>query len=317
MNDRARQAMEAVESSAAARARFVAAYGRPGDAVAELRAEVRPDAAADAARETEAERLRRVAFDRTSTPDEEAAAELARRELARLEGEAQERRAALDRAIDAALEPQAHPEVDGDDADTATSRTTTGTTTGITTGTTTAAATQAARGEPETAPSRRPAWLVPATIALVLGVVATSAVWAWQGAPKTPAAVSASGSPTPIEYFLGDPPDETAEPGDLAAAEVWFERDQTDEDLVGVGELRPEFDRDSVRLVHSSPVARVWVAKQVDGRLCLETTDTFSQVTNGTCAIPAEFALRGLSVASNVLTADWNGPQVRVVLSQR
>ena len=309
MTDRASRALGVVERDAAARARFTAAYGRPGDPVALLRREVRPDAAADAAREAEVERLRRVAFDRTSTPEEEAAAEIARRELAHLEREEQTGREALARAIDTVLEAEAHPPpvvaVSGDvvavsgDADPVSGD----------------AYLENDAFEKES--PRRPAWIVPAAVALVLGVAATSAVWAWQGSAETPAALSVSRSPTPIEYFLGDPPDATAEPGDLEAAEVWFEREQTEEDLVGVGELRPEFDRASVRLVHSSPVARVWVAKQVDGRLCLETTDTFSQVTNGTCAAAAEFAVRGLSVASNVLTADWNGPQVRVVLSQR
>ena len=294
MTDRASRALEAVERDPAARARFAAAYGRPGDPIALLRREVQPDATADAARDAEVERLRRVAFDRTTTAEEEAAAELARRDLAALEEETRASRAALDRAIDAALEPGAHPPVASDPGDTAPTD-----------------------APDATARTRRPAWLLPAAVALVVGVAATSAVWAWQGSDELPAAVSASRSPSPIEYFLGDRPDGIPEPGDLSAAEVWFEREQTDEDLVGVGELRPEFDRGSVRLVHSSPIARVWVAKQVDGKLCLETTDTFSQVTNGTCAVAGDFEQSGLAVASNVLTADWNGPQVRVVLSQR
>ena len=105
MTDRASRALEAVERDPAARARFAAAYGRPGDPVAVLRREVRPDATADAARDAEVERLRRVAFDRTNTAEEEAAAELARRDLAALEEETRASRAALDRAIDAALEP--------------------------------------------------------------------------------------------------------------------------------------------------------------------------------------------------------------------
>jgi hypothetical protein len=293
MTDRASRALEAVERDPAARARFTAAYGRPGDPVALLRREVQPDATADADRDAEVERLRRVAFDRTNTAEEEAAAELARRELAALEQETRASRAALDRAIDAALEPGAHPPVVGDPE-------------GVE---------RTDDEKPEQ--SLRPAWLIPAAVALVVGIAATSAVWAWQGPDQMPAAVSASRSPSPIEYFLGDRPDGIPEPGDLSAAEVWFEREQTDEDLVGVGELRPEFDRGSVRLVHSSPIARVWVAKQVDGKLCLETTDTLSQVTNGTCAVAGDFEQNGLSVASNVLTADWNGPQVRVVLSQR
>jgi hypothetical protein len=84
-----------------------------------------------------------------------------------------------------------------------------------------------------------------------------------------------------------------------------------EEDLVGVPELRPEFERSSVRLT------RVWLVKQIDGRLCLETTDTETQTTVGTCVPSSDFEKRAISASSNVLTAVWGGTQLSVVRSRR
>ncbi|GAB2468494.1 hypothetical protein HD599_000585 [Conyzicola lurida] len=165
---------------------------------------------------------------------------------------------------------------------------------------------------------RRFPWLRPAIVGLAIGaVVAGGLVWTLQ-----PAAVSAPDAvPTPastgMTYFLGDPPTSSDVPGDLAAAELWFADEQTDDDLVGVGDLRPEFDRSSLRMVHDGALARVWLARQFDGKLCVYTTETESQSTVGSCVDSVEFERRGISVTSNVLTASWNGSQVRVVLTQR
>jgi hypothetical protein len=90
---------------------------------------------------------------------------------------------------------------------------------------------------------------------------------------------------------------------------------QSDDDLVGVPELRSEFDRNSVRLVHHSPAARVWIARQTDGSLCLETTETATQITNGSCVDAERFERESLRVNSSVLTAAWTGSQLSVVLS--
>jgi hypothetical protein len=283
MTERARQALEAVEADTSARSRLREAWTLDADPVAALRTAAEVDEFALPTTSAASARLRRLAFGRASTPAEEAAAEDARRELALIDARAEERRRALDAAIAAVLDVP--PPVE--------------------------APPTAPILDPQ--PPRRRSWLVPTLVGLGVGAaLALGAVWS-AGGGATPAAVSTP-SPTALDYFLGDPPESTRGPGDLAAAEAWFVREQTAEDLVGVGELRPEFDRDSVRLVHSSGAARVWLARQVDGRYCLETTETESQITNGTCVAADLFAEQGLTVSSNVLDAAWNGAQVRVVL---
>jgi hypothetical protein len=284
MTERARRALEAVESDPAARSRLRETWTLDADPVAALRTAAEAGEFSLPTPSAASARLRRLAFGRVSTPAEEVAAEDARRELALIEARAAERRHALDAAIAAVLDVPSAP------------------------------AEPLAAPTPDPEPPRRRGWLAPALVGLGVGAaLALGAVWS-TGGGAAPAAVS-SPSPTALDYFLGDPPESTRGPGDLAAAEAWFLREQTEEDLVGVGELRPEFDRDSVRLVHSSGAARVWLARQVDGRYCLETTETESQITNGTCVAADLFAEQGLTVSSNVLDAAWNGAQVRVVLT--
>lgn len=304
MSDRAREALELVEADADARAALVSHYAGDGDPVAALRELVHPDAAAAAALDAHLAQLRRLAFGRTETGEDEAAAAAARRQLEAIAAVERAHHDALDRAITAALVHRAHP---------------------LTAAESTAQAapdsprptTDDDYDEPEPEQPRRP-WLLPAAIGLVVGALAVAALaWAFQPRVDEGRAPTPRPTSTGTSYFLGDPPASTAEPGDLAAAERWFEPAQTDNDLVGVGDLRPEFDRDSVRLVHESALARVWVVKQTDGKLCLETTETVSQVTSGTCSTADDFSSRGISVSSDVLTATWNGGQLRVVLARR
>ena len=263
------------------------------------------DARASAENTTDLERLRRIAFGRTSTDAEVAAAAAARLRLAELEAAAsleasreQQRRAAAEReALQRASAREAtgvaHPlDADGDDS-----------------------------GDDTDAPARtarRRAWLLPAAAGLLVGaVLGGGALWLARPAPVEPPAVSASQNPSDggINYFLGEPT-ESLPPGDVEAALAWFSRVQTEEDLVGVPELRSEFDRNSVRLVHSAPAARVWIARQTDGKICLETTATATQITNGSCVDPEEFGREGVRVDSAVLSAVWTGSQLSVVLSR-
>jgi len=255
------------------------------------------DAAPDAARRDEIDRLRRVAFGRTSTADDERAAGAALIELARIDAEVDAEREA---ARIAAL-PPAEP----------------------------AAASVA---EPVEAPHepqlpRWRSWLAPAAVGLVAGaLVASGVILAFPPAPDAPVAADSTPAPDGIDYFLGDAPEAESTDGTLAgmtsaggdpqAAERWFADAQTDEDLEGVGSLLPEFDRESVRLVHASGIARVWVAKRVDGQLCLEVTVSETDYTSGSCAPPPDFADRGLTVSSDTITVRWNGSQASVLLAQ-
>ena len=281
------------------------------------------DARASAENTTDLERLRRIAFGRTSTDAEVAAAAAARLRLAELEAAAsleasreQQRRAAAEReALQRASAREAtgvaHP-LDGDDDHAG----------GHLGGNPAAGSADPGDylGDDTDAPARtarRRAWLLPAAAGLLVGaVLGGGALWLARPAPVEPPAVSASQDPSDggINYFLGEPT-ETLPPGDVEAALAWFSRVQTEEDLVGVPELRSEFDRNSVRLLHHSPAARVWIARQTDGKICLETTATATQITNGSCVDAEEFGRDALRVTSSVLTAAWTGSQLSVVQS--
>jgi len=259
----------------------------------------------------EREQLRRLAFGRTTTDAEVAAAAAARLRLGALEAEEaaraleREERARADReasrrARALAEAQQAHP------------------LTGTGSGTGTGTGTGEDEGETDPEPARWRARLLPAAVGLLVGAAVVGVVvWATVPAPGGPVAQSPSPAASGgVNYFLGEPPvGEELPPGDVAAAQRWFAPAQTEEDLVGVPELREDFDRGSVRLVHSSPAARVWVARKTDGSLCLETTETASQITSGSCVIPEEFARKSLLVGSDALTAVWSGSELSVVLA--
>ena len=258
------------------------------------------DAAPDAARTQEIDRLRRVAFGRTSNPDDERAARAALIELARIDAQvAAEREAARVAALPP--EPVAEPAADS--------------------------AAEPAEAPPEQHPPRWRRWLAPAAVGLVVGALAASGlILAFPPASLAPDTASSTPAPDGIDYFLGDAPEVTstdgtlagmtATGGDLQAAERWFAEPQTDADLEGVGSLLPEFDRDSVRLVHASDIARAWVAKRVDGQLCLEVTVRETDYTSGSCALPPDFTERGLTVSSDPITARWNGDQISLLLAK-
>jgi len=263
------------------------------------------DAAPDAARGDEVDRLRRLAFGRTSTEAEERAAEAALVELARIDAEIDAERELARQAALPVAEPVEEPVAELVEAPI----------------------------EPE--PRRWRRWIAPAAVGLVVGaLIATGIAFAHPPAVvSNPSALPSStsvtdnGASTNVNYFLGDAPDQTGSSdgtlagmtstgGDLQAAAVWFEKPQTDEDLVDVGTLLPEFDRGSVRLVHASSIARAWVAKRVDGQLCLEVTVSETDYTSGSCALPQDFSDRGLTVSSDTITVRWNGGQVNVLLAQ-
>ena len=251
----------------------------------------------------EREQLRRLAFGRTTTDAEVAAAATARLRLGALEAEdaaralEREERARADREASRrarvlAEAEQAHPLTgtgEGED-----------------------------EGETDAESARWRARVLPAAVGLLVGAAVVGGV-VWATVPAPGGTVAQSPSPAAsggVNYFLGEPPvGEELPPGDVAAAQRWFAPAQTEEDLVGVPELREDFDRGSVRLVHSSPAARVWVARKTDGSLCLETTETASQITSGSCVIPEEFARRSLLVGSDALTAVWSGSELSVVLA--
>ena len=276
------------------------------------------DAAPDAARSDEIDRLRRVAFGRTSGAAGESAARAALVELARLEAERAAEQAAETAARAAATEAArlaAVPHVEPEPASPCDPAV-------------------AAEAADEAEPRRWRRWLAPAAAGVLVGALIAGGIalalprpTATTGAPGTAGAADGA-APDDLDYFLGDPGDEststdgtiagmTGKGGDPRAAERWFAEPQTADDLADVGTLLPEYDRGSVRLVHASEVARVWVAKRVDGQLCLEVTVQQTDYSSGSCALPPDFSARGLTVSSDAVTVRWNGGQVNVLLAPR
>jgi hypothetical protein len=281
----ARRALDAVERDASARAILIAAYDGDGDAVTALRDRVVPDAAAAAARDRELDALRRAAFGRTSTSAEAVRAAEAHALLA----SADERRAddgrALDRAIAAVLavpaDPSPHP----------------------------ARATHP--GSPP-APRRRrlPALWALGGFALGAGIVAAVVA-------ALPSAALDTALVTPGALAIPPGADETeARRGDVEAAERWLQRAWTAADAIPVP--LEDIDPASTRLVSGgSSDGAVWVAREVDGGLCLVVAASVDGAYASSCATPEEFAERGAMVAVNEgmagvpsIGATWDGAHV-------
>jgi hypothetical protein len=289
----ARRALDAVERDATARAILTAAYDGTGDAVAALRERAVPDAAAAAARDRELDALRRAAFGRTSTSAEAARAAHAHALLA----SADERRArdgrSLDRAIAAVLaetaDPSPHPA---------------GTARSVESGT---------DSSPPPAPVRRrrlPALWALGGFALGAGIVAVVAAALPTAAPETALV-------TPGDLAIPPGPDEAeVRRGDLEAAERWLQRAWTAADAIPVP--LEDIDPASTRLVSGgSSDGAVWVAREVDGGLCLVVAASVEGAYASSCATLEEFAERGAMVAVNEgmagvpsIGATWDGAHV-------
>jgi hypothetical protein len=302
MTEPARRALDLVERDAGARAAFVAAYTGEGDAIAALRARVAPDDSTDAAHERELDALRRTAFGRTTSPVEAARAAEAHALLARADESRAAAELALDAAIAAVLPDGTAPRHGSAAAGTAP---------------------DAARVDDSAAhgrgiPSR---WrrLVPA--GLVLGGCALGAGVAVAVSASLVVDQPENAVITPGALAIPPQPDESeVRGGDLEAAERWLQRVPTEADAIPVPleDIVPE----SSRLVSGGKSdGTVWVAREVDGALCLVVAGRVNGALATSCATPEEFVERGAMVALNEgmagvpsIGATWDGAHVYVTV---
>jgi len=230
--------------------------------------------------------LRRIAFGRTHSLDDEARAAAARHELEMASTIAAEPAEPAEPQLEAlrAPEPAPHP-------------------------------------YPEIAqgPRSRHAWLVPIAAALVVGLLlGVGGTLLTARGPVVPVAVptntfaaGSTGRPPSVVPLSADQP-VTGSPGDVAAAMLWFDTVQVDEDeadewIVGDSDIVDT----STRLVYSMGGSKVWIAQSASGQLCLIS----SSIDQGAlmCATPAEFASTGIPLhVKGSLSVVWNGQRLLV-----
>ena len=293
----ARRALALVESDSRMRAAFEAAYAAEGDALAALRGRALPDAAARAARRHELDDLRRVAFGRTSSPEEEARAAEAHTALIALERAHHVRKAALAAAVAAVL---AAPTVAAP-----------------------VAVSDAEPGAEVAAGSIRPPslWrrlaLPVGAFALVIAVAAVALPLLFTPDAPDPVADFGTGEgllpPEPVEAGA-------LRPGDLEAAERWLAQPQTETDLVAL--QFEDIDPSTTRLAAGGAGAgTTWVARDDDGGLCVVVSIGAASSFAASCSPPDMFVLHGAMVSLNQgvagtpsIEAAWDGAHVYVTV---
>jgi hypothetical protein len=293
----ARRALALVESDSRMRAAFETAYAAEGDALAALRGRVLPDAAARAARRRELDDLRRVAFGRTSSPEEEARAAEAHTALIALERAHHVRKAALTAAVAAVL---AAPTVAAP-----------------------VAVSDAEPGAEVAAGSIRPPslWrrlaLPVGAFALGIAVAAVALPLLFTADAPDPVADFGSGEgllpPEPVEAGA-------LRPGDLDAAERWLAQPQTETDIVAL--QFENIDPSTTRLAAGGAgTGTTWVARDDDGGLCVVVTIGAAGTFAASCSPPDMFVLHGAMVSLNQgvagapsIEAAWDGAHVYVTV---
>jgi hypothetical protein len=258
------------------------------------------------------QQLERIAFGRTHGPEDEAAASAARQELAEVAGAAQV--AARERANShefATGRPLLEDDLGG----------------------------QGAPPNPDVPPPPPPelqrtvahrlrrAWLVP--------IIVCSVVVGYYGAPmavagmlqdppsSTPAPVVPSPVfPTPTsESPTPEPPSidgvSAGQPSSLKEADAWFEtlpRNSDallDPDVAGGLELDPT----AIRFVQSSGAEfQVWVARKLDGDLCVVGSEAEGVSAFAGCNTREGFARSGVTMSHGGYSMIWNGSSVTVTM---
>ena len=232
--------------------------------------------------------LRRIAFGRTRSAEDEARAEAAHFEL-----EALLAPPAAERETPPAPVPVLPPEVSSE-----------------------------ATGDAASEHGRRPAWLIPAAAALAVGILigAGGALLAQPTAavpvavPTSTFAAGSSDRPPVVAPLSADHPVEGS-PGDVAAALVWFEGDQSTKDKADESLMQGnDIVESSTRLVYSSDQDKIWIAQTSDGKLCMLARSHDSGALM--CSTPDEFVATGIPLhVKGALSVVWNGQRMVVSTS--
>ncbi len=154
----------------------------------------------------------------------------------------------------------------------------------------------------------RVGWVVPiAAAAVVIGALGALQITGWFG-PGAPGEVPATISPT-------DPPPEgwIQMPGDLQAADAWFDRPATGSDAYPFEDLlrSNHIDPYDVRFALAGGGGwNVWVGRSTDRKLCLLIADAASESGAAGCFERARFAINGAHLGMGDRMAHWFGAEV-------
>jgi hypothetical protein len=231
--------------------------------------------------------LRRIAFGRTRSAEDEARAEAAHLELEAL---------LAPPAAVAAPTPESQPEPEAEPV-----------------------------AAPGPAPERRrTAWVLPAAAALVVGVLLGAGAMAatGRGIPATAVAPTptftpgSSGLPSEVDPLRASL---ALEEGSIEGAQVWLSGEQNIDDKLPSSTYIYEglnLDASSTRLALAGPRGTVWVATTTDGKYCIFVR-TDSQ-TGGDCVAPETLVSTGLSVlADSRFLVAWNGERMATSTATR
>lgn len=121
-----------------------------------------------------------------------------------------------------------------------------------------------------------------------------------------------------LEAAEGAPHAPGSGPGDVAAANAWFDSavpssDQPPaprflKDMMGVDPAAVSYSR-----LESAPWVEVWLAKQGSVGFCIASTDDQGETNFGDCATNDEFQLRGLALTAFGFSMFWDGTSLSSV----
>ncbi|GAB2468505.1 hypothetical protein HD599_000587 [Conyzicola lurida] len=245
---------------------------------------------------TDLDELRRIAYGRTTGPDEEAAAALARVELATHESERLDAARRVEPVEAPAVEETAeHADDPGEDDEPGYLR--------------------------RLAASWR-AWIVPAAVAFVAGIgVAAASFFGYAGLMTTEQTSAITpGTNTSERFQEGSTVVEIPEavPGDVEAAQALFERAQEPDDVITTTP-DPMVIPESTRLLVTTPFFSGYAGLSQTGEVCVMIVD--ASVGTGTSCAPFEgFADTGVSVGfgqsiGRSTQMSWDGNDVTITMT--
>ena len=155
--------------------------------------------------------------------------------------------------------------------------------------------------------SIRVAWLVPIVAgSIAIGYAASiGPLESMSGTPISTATQTPSAEPT-------DEPTSGRRPGDLAAADSWFDRAYKETDTFPDAVALEQFGiaAEDMRIaINGGDKGSVWVARAGDA-LCLVISDPVDGVSASSCTERDRFAESGIALGSNNLGASWYGREV-------
>ena len=166
----------------------------------------------------------------------------------------------------------------------------------------------------------RARWILPATVALVVGLLLGAGAMAatGRGIAAAPAATptntftaGSSGRPADVPPLSANHPVESS-PGDVEAALAWFSGRQAESDKILEGMMAGmDMELETTRLVYTGPEDNVWIGQNAAGDICLLALPRVEGTGGGMCVTQAEFAEGGIALdVKGSLSIVWNGARL-------